>query len=134
MVDYVVTSSAVQPTGSLNITRAIAGSAISAGQPLKISGGTVTLCQANSLANLGEVVGIALNSASIGQPVTYVGGGTIEMGAIFSVGDVVVVSAAAAGGIAPVADLVATNGVAILGVATSTSLLKLDFINSGVVK
>lgn len=131
MVDYTVTPANVQPTGSLEITRAIAGAAITAGQPLRQSGGLVYPAQADALINA-TVIGISLNGAAVGQPVSYTKSGTIDMGTTFAVGDVVVLSAAAAGGIAPVADLVSTNAVSLLGVATTVELLKMEFNNSGV--
>ena len=133
MVDYSVTPTAVQPVGSLGIAQGIAGGTIAAGMPVRAAGGTLNAAQADSLSNAGTVVGIALNGGAIGQPISYVTNGTVQYNAVFTVGDVVVLSAAAAGGIAPVADLASTNAVVILGVATSTQLLKLDFINSGVV-
>lgn len=133
MVDYVVTPANVQPTGSLNIGTNPAGAAVTAGQPLRLSGGQVFPAQADDVAT-SVVAGIALNDAATGQPVNHTRTGTINMGATFAVGDVVVLSAAAAGGIAPVADLATTNAVSILGVATTAALLKMEFNNSGVVK
>lgn len=134
MVDYAITPSSVLPTGSTGIQVANASAAVTAGQAIRVSGGTVAPAQADSLANTVGAAGIALASAAIGQPVSYVTGGTVDMGAVFAVGDVVVLSAAAAGGIAPVADLASTNAVVVMGIATTSNLLKLDLNNSGVVK
>jgi hypothetical protein len=53
------------------------------------------------------------------------------MGAILSIGETYIVGAAA-GGIAPEADAVAGNFVTILGVATTSNLLKMGILQSGV--
>ena len=48
-----------------------------------------------------------------------------------TIGTVYVLSAAAAGGIAPWADLVSTDIVSVLGVATATTELEIKLLNSG---
>jgi len=76
-------------------------------------------------------VGIALNSAEAGQPVTYQSGGEIDVGATLAIGETYVVGAAA-GGIAPIADVIATEFSTILGIATAAGVLKMGVLQSGV--
>jgi len=134
MVDYVITAANVKPTGSLGIQSAIAAATITAGQVVRAIGGTVTPAQADSIPNSASVVGVALNGGATGQPVNFVTGGTVEVGTAFAIGDVVVLSAGAAGAMAPVADLSTGNVAVILGVATTTDILKIGLNNSGVAK
>jgi hypothetical protein len=77
-------------------------------------------------------VGIALNDAADGQPISYLVSGGIDPGATVAVGTVYVVSANAAGGIAPVSDLASTEYVTILGVGVTTSRINVDIKQSGV--
>src|SRR5262245_7735968 len=68
-------------------------------------------------------LGVALNGGAVDQPAFVQTGGTITIGATVAVGLLYVVSAAA-GGIAPSADLVTGNKVSLLGIgATATTLL-----------
>lgn len=76
-------------------------------------------------------VGIALNSAEAGQPCTFQSGGEIDVGATLVVGETYVVGAAA-GGIAPVADVISTEFSTILGIATAAGVLKMGVLQSGV--
>lgn len=76
-------------------------------------------------------VGIALNSGEAGQPVTFQSGGEIDVGSVLVVGETYVVGAAA-GGIAPIADVVSTEFSTILGIATAAGILKLGILQSGV--
>jgi len=89
-----------------------------------------TAVAANS--EIDDVYGITLNGASAGQPVDVVTSGLIDFGtAILTVGTVYCQSTTA-GAICPWADLAATNYVVILGVATTTKILKLGIITTGV--
>ena len=79
-----------------------------------------------------SVVGIALNNASDGQPLTYaMPGSVVNMGATVTVGEIYVLSGTA-GGVAPEADLASDDYVVILGVGVTTANLKFSLINSGV--
>lgn len=94
------------------------------------------LAQAITSAALagGDGVGIALNSAASGQPIRVQTDGSINLGATLVVGQVYAVSAANAGGVAPYSDLASTNYVTLLGVATTAALLKMQPLQSGIVK
>jgi hypothetical protein len=77
--------------------------------------------------------GIALSAASADQPVVVAylaSGGNINLGATLSVGKIYVGSATA-GGIRPVDDLVATQYPTIVGIATTTSNLRIGVVDAG---
>lgn len=133
MVDYTVTPANVKKTNTTVVESGIAGATIVAGQPLKVVSTKLEPAQGDALVN-SDVVGIALNGAAVDQPVQYARSGGIEFGTTFAVGDAVVLSAAAAGGIAPYADLSAGNSVVSLGLARTTSILELSILNPKVSK
>ena len=129
MADIVITPADVQGTDVRKIT-VIAGETIEAGDPVYHNEvGSNYLVSDADTEGKGQVNGIALNSASAGQPVVIARSGDIDLGAALTVGEVYVLSAE--GGIAPVADLVAGMTVVVLGVATAADNLVLNIINSG---
>lgn len=135
MVDYAVTASSVAPGTNAVIRRGTAGAAaITAGQSVRLSAGTLVLAQADSSANVSGFLGVSLNDGAPGQPVNYIESGEYNSGATATAGDVAVISAAAAGGIAPVADLVSTNAVVVVGVFTTTTNIRLIDSGDAVVK
>lgn len=131
MVDLVITASDVDNISGSQRT-AEAGVAIAAGQVVYIdSSNLVQLCEKDQTAVEAAAVGFALNAAGIGQPVTYQVGGVIDLGVVLTTGAVYVVGAGP-GGIAPVADIVSTNFVTILGIAISSTNLQIGVNPSGV--
>ena len=112
------------------ITTGIAGVAITAGQAVYLSSGTYLLAKGDTAPHA-AAAGIALDNAAINQPVTVQYGGPINIGATTVVGQTYVVSAANAGGIAPVSDLTTGNFVSTLGIATSASAIQVSINNSG---
>lgn len=111
---------------------AYAGAAVTAGQAIrkhtdkKMYPSDCETSQATS-----AVDGIALNSAGIGQPVTYVkNGGVVAAGGTLVAGGRYVLSAA--GKIAPYADLAANDWITDVGVALTTANLKLDVNATGI--
>lgn len=74
--------------------------------------------------------GIALNTASPGQPVDFHVSGNLNPGATVAVGTIYVLSATG-GGICPAADLASGNVTDIIGVATTTSNINVSLHNSG---
>lgn len=80
-----------------------------------------------------NVYGVALTSGAADDYVIVVERGEINLGATLTVGETYVVSANA-GGIAPIGDLVSTNYVSILGVATAADNLELSINVSGIAK
>jgi predicted transcriptional regulator len=122
MADLVVTAASVLP-GTAPTFNGIAGEAITAGQAVykKAADGKLWKAQCDGNAEEATPVGIALNGAAVGQPVTYAGtGGTINIGATTAKTTTYMLSAAA-GGICPQADLVSTNKVVELGYASDTA-------------
>jgi hypothetical protein len=74
------------------------------------------------------VVGIALNGGAVDQPIQYiVRDPAFVLGATVAIGDVIILSAD--GAMSPVADLLAGDVAIVMGVATSTSAMKIDFSN-----
>ena len=69
--------------------------------------------------------GIALHGAANGQPLKYATGGNLTFNAAFAAGDCVCVSTTV-GGLAPYADLASGDFITIIGIATSTTNLKIQ--------
>ncbi|GGO89031.1 hypothetical protein GCM10011348_45830 [Marinobacterium nitratireducens] len=133
MADLVITASSVSGTTGGTGT---AGEAITAGDVLALSGGSLVLADANGgtgAANaLRKPVGIALNDAAAGQPVAYATPGSmVTLGAVLTAGTAYYLSGTP-GGIAPVADVAAGMTPIVVGIAFSTSQLKISMLSSGV--
>ena len=137
MVDVTVTAANVQQGTKAVKHSANAGEAITAGAALyldaSVSPSVLKLAQADAAATA-KVAGFALNDAATGQPVTYSDddpdynpGGTVVVAGVY------VLSANAAGKIAPFADLVSTNILSILGGATTAAELPININNTGAV-
>ena len=136
MADLSITAANVAGGADAVNRQGIAGATITAGQALyQDSADSYKLkpARANAVAT-DLVVGIALHGAANNQPITYQSAGNINLGATLAVGQVYVLSAAAAGGIAPNADLLTGNFVSVLGVATSASNLIVNITNSSTAK
>jgi hypothetical protein len=134
MTNIVVTAASVVP-GS-NATRAVgsAGEAITAGQVVYFDTSVNKWKLAdNNLATLGatKAGGIALNGASLNQPVDVQTSGDITIGGTLVAGSAYYLSATA-GAICPFADLVTTNSVCELGLAKSATVLSLGIQFPGV--
>lgn len=113
----------------------VAGAAITAGQPV-YQGADFAFypADANGASPLYDVVGIAENSAGIGQPVSII---TQDLyftpGCTMAIGDIIILSGTA-GGIAPAADLASGWFPVVLMVAYSTTQARLSLIKGGVAK
>lgn len=130
MADLTVTASSVVPQQGSTIKSATAAAAITAGEPLYInSNNQADLADANAALSA-VVAGLAVCTASAGQPVSYVSAGPVAVGSILTAGAIYVLSSNA-GGIAPSADLSSTEYTSILGVAASASVLNVKINNSG---
>lgn len=116
------------------------GATVVAGNSVYLDTNTNTwkLAQANAATgNLNsDTKGVALNGGASGQPAVVAVGESvgINLGATLVVGQTYVVSAGAAGAIAPISDLVSGNYPTLLGVAKSASLLYLQPLSAGVAK
>jgi len=133
-VDYSVTSSSVIPSSDATISRGTAGAAITAGQAVcKDTDGTIKLCDSNASGNLHIFAGIAVNSASVGQPVLYCNADPTGFTPGFTVaaGAVVIVSAVA-GNLCPVADLTTGDYLVVVGVGIGSNKIILQPLSTGV--
>lgn len=136
MADISVTATAVLPATGAVILTGIAGGTIVAGQPIYedgAAGSVLKAAQGTTLA-ASKVVGIALNGGAIGQRIQYIQSGNLTINAVLVAGQTYVASAAAAGGIAPLVDLTTGHFPAILGIALSTTVLKMGIVVGGVAK
>lgn len=127
MADLSVTAASVLASASAQTSEGIAGATITAGQPLyadAADSGKLKPAQATSAKN--AAVGVSLHGASSGQPIKYATRDAgFTPGATLVVGTVYCVSAAA-GGISPFDDMTTGDYVTVLGVAATTSVMKLD--------
>lgn len=133
MADIAITAANVLAGPNPQESTLIAGVAITAGQVCyKAADGTAKLAIANGAAPANTVFGIALNGAAIGQPVVlnkldaaFAPGGTV------AVNEVVILSGAVAGNMAPIADLTAGWFLTILGIGIGSNKLALSPVASG---
>jgi hypothetical protein len=127
MADISITGPVVPDTLAFCVN-AFAAVAIAAGKVCYInSSGLAALADSDLSAAGAEAVGVAVNTAGIGEPVTIAKSGTTitQAGTTFTKGIVYFVSNTA-GGIAPQADIGAGDYVTSIGVASSTSALKIQ--------
>ena len=112
----------------------VAGATITAGQACYIdtaNSNVIKLAQSDGTVLESTIKGVALHGASATQPITLASSGNMNLGATLVVGETYVLSQAA-GGIAPVGDLVTGDMVSHLGIATTASNLKMSIVNSGI--
>lgn len=136
MSDISVTAANVLAGPNAKKRTGIAGATITAGQALyedSSDSNKLKLADANASATTAKCVGVALHGAASGQPITFVEedddftpGATLSLSA--AADDGVYVLSATAGGIAPVGDLASGMYPVIMGVAKSTSKMKLKII------
>lgn len=136
MSDVAITAASVQPGSNAQFGDGTAGATITAGQPLYRDTSTTPITMKVADANLSllaaTVEGIALHGASSGQPIRWQSKNDITIGGTLVQGTVYVLSNTA-GGICPATDLASGWYRTILGVAKTTSVLKLAIENSGIV-
>lgn len=135
MPTLTVTAANVQHLSNAVLRSGIAGVAITAGKSLYLDEASSTLKLAQSDTEpKADAVGISVNDAAIGQPVTYQVGGdlTLGTGAFLTRGTIYIVANDAAGGIAPHTDVGAGDFVTILGIAINDTDLTVRINASGV--
>lgn len=129
-----VTASSVAPGTNCATATGTAGATITAGQPLwmdESASNVLKLADCDLSAAAATVVGISLHGASSGQPITYATSGFVTFNAVLTAGKAYV-AGATAGEINPIADLTTNWRTSLLGIAHSTTSLKLVIYNSGV--
>lgn len=137
MADITTTAANVLAGSDAKKTRVTAGATVTAGKALyrDSADNKYKLADADAEATA-ACDGIALTGGADGQPIIIARpslGGTINLGATLAVGQTYVVSTTA-GGIAPISDLGSGDFATIIGVATSTSILKFGYLAPKVAK
>ena len=125
MADLTITAASVVPGTDASVKGGRAGEAIAAGKVVYLDSATKTWKLADNDAVLAEshkAVGIALNGASLNQPIDVQISGSITIGATLVAGTDYYLSATP-GGICPRSDLGAGKAVCLIGLAASTTVL-----------
>tara|TARA_R110002020_G_scaffold5179_4_gene21924 strand:- start:9112 stop:9522 length:411 start_codon:yes stop_codon:yes gene_type:complete len=133
MTDITITAANVAAGANAVTTSGKAGATITAGQVVyrDAATGKFKLADSNSATAADkDATGIALNSASDGQPLTVQTAGDITIGATVVAGTAYYASETA-GGIQPAAD-VGTEDVILIGIAKSASVIGLKIFDTGV--
>lgn len=111
-----------------------AGESITQGMPVYLaSDGKYYQTDANDTAVKAQAKGIGVSPAAIDGYFLMAVDGLINLGATLAVGQVYCVSATK-GAIAPYGDLTTNDYVTILGIATTTALIDINIVISGVQK
>jgi len=133
MTALTITAASVVPQSNAIFSQEVAGETITAGMSVYIdtTTGKAMKADANASASTAVARGIATHGASNGQPLRVQIDGDINMGATLTVNTAYVVGATA-GDVAPIADLTTGWYGALLGIAISTSVLRLAIRNTGV--
>lgn len=138
MADLVITAANVVAGASAATKTGTAGAAIAAGDIVYLDTATTGKWQlADSDAATAEArgqtgnIGIALNSAAANQPVVVQTDGQVTLGAVLTAGTAYYLSDTP-GKLCPVADISGGDYFTLVGLASSTSVLNIDFQYSGV--
>lgn len=134
MADITITAANVVAGSDAVIRRGQSGATITAGQAVAVdaSTGSFILADNNSAtATVRQAVGIALNGASSGQPLAVLTGGSITIGGTMTAG-VAYYLGDTPGGICPVADVGSGEYSCLIGLSSSTTVLKVQPLYSGV--
>ena len=135
MADLSITAANVIADSSARLRTGTACATITAGQIVYLdpTDNRYKLADCDSAtAAVRSPAGMALHGALSGQPLTIAEGGPVALGAILTAGVAYYLSPTA-GGVCPVADLSAGDYPTILGIASSTSVLKLRIHEAGAV-
>lgn len=134
MADISITAANCLPVDETDIVAGKAGETITAGQILYKASADGRWYKADANAATAEArkpIGVALNGASAGQPISVQRSGRITIGGTLTAGVTYYLSDTP-GGVAPLADVASGEYYAVLGVAQSTTVLLLGFSYSGV--
>jgi len=135
MADLSVTAANCVPVaGSPPPEFGTAGETITAGKPIYLASATNRwmLADSNSAtAEARQATALALTGSSSGQPIAYMRTGDVTLGATMTAGVAYYLSDTA-GGICPAADVGAGEYACLIGIAASTTVLRLGFNYSGV--
>lgn len=134
MADLTITPANVVAGSNASIASGTAGETITAGQAVYLSSTTKKWMLADSNSATSEArqaKGIALNGASLNQPVSVQTSGDITIGGTLVAGSAYYLSETP-GGIQPAADLAVGEYVCLLGLAKSISVLSIGIQFPGV--
>ena len=136
MVDITITAANVVPGNTAKIERGTAGATITAGQVVYLDSATTGKWQLadtdSATAAVRAAHGVALNSASDGQPISVCTEGPVTIGATIAAGVAYYLSGTP-GGICPVADVAAGDYPCLIGMGASTTVLNVGIVYPGVV-
>lgn len=133
MVDVTITAASVARGSDAVVEHGTFGATVAQGKVVYLDSadGKYKIADKNSATAAAKVPrGIALNAGSDGQPGTIQRGGDITIGGTLVAGTTYCLSDD--GGIAPQADITTGDDVVVLGVAESTTVLRLAIQVSGV--
>lgn len=134
MTDLSITAASVVAGSSATRTTGQAGEAITAGKAVYLSSTSKKWMLADSNSATAEAKkagGIALNGASLDQPISVCTSGPVTIGATLTAGSPYYLSETP-GGIQPTADLGSGENVCQIGLAASTSVLNVAIQAPGV--
>lgn len=130
MTDISITAGNVVAGSNAKKTPGTAGETVTAGQTVYRDATSKKFLKADSdsaTAGVRDVFGIALNGASLDQPLTVQTEGDINLGATLVVGKTYILSDTP-GGLMPIEDVEIGDYTTVIGVASSTSNLKMKII------
>lgn len=128
--DLTVTAASVVPSSGASLETGTAGEAVTAGQLVykKAADSHWYKADCNSVtAEVRVASAVAITGSAAGQPVVVQKGGAITIGATMTANTVYYLSGSAAGGIRPAADNVTGDYPQVVGMATSTTVMQLNF-------
>jgi hypothetical protein len=138
MADLTITPANVLrgTSGGEIIESGVAGATITAGQVIyrdpSVNTWKLSQCDGTALeAGIGTTLAISLHAALASQPITYIRGGSLGLGAILANGEIYVLSGTP-GGIAPIGDLATNDYVVLLGAGMDDEeTMRLLMVNLG---
>lgn len=132
MADLVITPASVVAGSNATRDTGTAGETIIAGKAVFLNAATSKwMLSDNNGTGTRQVKGIALNGASLNQPLSVLKDGDVTIGATLVPGTAYYLSSTP-GGICPVADLATGMDSVLIGLAKSASVLAVDIQDSGV--
>lgn len=134
MTDLVITATAVIPGSNVDLETKTAAAAIAAGEIVYLdANGKYNLADTDSAtAIVRKPRGMALNGGAAGQPIQIAKSGDVTMNAVLTKGVAVYLSGTP-GKICPVADVASGDYTAIIGMALSTTVLRIDILAPDIV-
>lgn len=134
MVDLTITPASVIIASHANIMRGKSGATVTAGQLVYKSSTNASMLLADNNSATAEArrpIGVALHGASTGQPLAYAPEGDVTIGATMTAGVAYYLSDTP-GGLCTVADLATGEYPCVIGMAISTTVLRINIQTAGV--